>query len=110
MRASASCPAFSSCCASAVMLLTCASSCFYGGGTLGFLLDKLESLNACRCQPAIQTDSHPERAQVDVPGVDHRIEEGNTTFHGDTEYVCVQKFENRDSHLLIATPAELRHP
>ena len=45
---------------------------------------------ACR-QPAVQDNFHAKGLEVDIPGVDHRIEERDAIFSRDVEDVCVQK-------------------
>ena len=63
---------------------------------------------ACR-EPAVWDDFHAKGLEVDIPGVDDRIEEGDAVFNRDVEDVRVQKLENGNAHLLVAAAAELGH-
>ena len=73
------------------------------------LFNKLESFGPCARQSAAQNNLQAKCLQVDIPGVDHRIQEGDAVFDRDTEDIRVQKFENSDPHLFIAAVAKLSH-
>src|SRR6266508_5666134 len=80
---------------------------FYGDGAGGRLLGKLESLPDARGQPPAQRNFHAKALQVDIPRVDHRIQEGDAVFNGYVKNVRIQEFENRNAHLLITALARL---
>src|SRR5690242_7657583 len=52
------------------------------GGLSGLPLDELESLRLPRDDVAVQDDLQTERRQVDVPGLDQRIQERDAVLSG----------------------------
>ena len=48
---------------------------FNGDRLWGFLFRKLKSLEIHCCEPAVWDDCHAEGLEIDIPGVDDRIEE-----------------------------------
>ena len=46
-----------------------------------FLFDKLEPPQAAGRQPAVQKHLHAESLQIDVPGLDDRVQERDTIVH-----------------------------
>src|SRR6185312_12217054 len=79
-------------------------------GALGELtFRKLKSSVALRREPAIETYLQCKRPQIDIPELDHRSQERRATFHGNAEHVRIQKFEDRDTHLLITPVTEFSH-
>src|SRR2546428_3166808 len=71
-------------------------------GLSGLLLDELESLRLPRDDFVVQDDLQTERRQVDVPGLDQRIQERDAVLSGQVEDIRVEKLEHDDPHLFIA--------
>src|SRR5260370_39308650 len=64
---------------------------FYREGLLRLLFYILESLQPAWPQPAVQDDFHAKSLDVDIPGVDHRIEERDAILNRDVEDVGVEE-------------------
>src|SRR5207248_3762910 len=61
---------------------------------MGHLLHEFEFLPVPAGQPAVQHDVHAEGLEVNVPGLDERIEECNAVLVGDMENIRIQEFQN----------------
>src|SRR5229473_1785012 len=66
---------------------------FQGDRLLRVLFGKLKSLPAACREPAVQNNFHTKGFEVDIPGVDHRIQEGDAVFNRDVKNVRVQELE-----------------
>src|SRR5713101_5261813 len=60
-------------------------------------------------ESSVKHDIHAEGREVDIPRVDQRIQEGNAVFQRHVEDVRVQKLEDHDAHLLVASAARSSH-
>src|SRR3989449_5953382 len=78
-------------------------------GLFGLQLDKLKLLHVSGDQSVVQDDFQSKRGEVDVPGCNQRIQEGDTVFNGYVEDVGIEELENDDAHFLVAAAAELRY-
>src|SRR5579871_588886 len=63
-------------------------------GLLRRQLDKLKTLQAAGSKTAVQGDFHAEGFQVDVPGVDDRVEERYAILDGYVKDVGVEELQN----------------
>src|SRR5207249_11196514 len=75
----------------------------------GFHFNKRKASRMPRRQSSVKHNLHCEVRQVDVPGLDQRIQEVNAVLQRQVEYVGVEKIEDHDPHLLIASSAELSY-
>ena len=71
-----------------------------------FPFDKLNFLRLTRNKPPIQNDFHAESREIDIPGFDQRIQEGNAVLRGHVEDVRVQELEDADAHGFVAFAAK----
>ena len=78
-------------------------------GLFRFPFDELESLYGRKGQPAVQDDFHAKSPEVNVPGLDQRIEEGDPVLNRDVVHIGPQKLEDRDPHPFIGPAAETSH-
>ena len=76
----------------------------------GSPFDELESLGFPAHQPTIQDDLDAERLEVDVPGLDQRIQERDAILVRYVEDIRIQELENADAHLFITAIAESSEP
>ena len=70
----------------------------------GFPLDELKFFGIARSESLVQYNFDGKRREVDIPGLNERIEEADAIFNRNVENVGIQKFEDSDSHFLV-TPA-----
>src|SRR5688572_4794667 len=61
---------------------------------VGFPFDELESLRMPRHHSGVQQDVQGKRGQVDVPGLDQRIQERDAVFTGEMEDVRIEELED----------------
>src|SRR3984893_12415884 len=62
-----------------------------------------------RRESPAQRNLHSEGCQVDIPGLNERLQKRDTVLIRQVEYICVQKLKNVDSRLLVCPAAESRH-
>src|SRR5947207_3745199 len=60
-------------------------------------------------QSPVQYDVHAKSLEVDIPGLDQRIEERHAVRDRDMENIRIQELEDGDPHLFIAALAQASH-
>ena len=78
-------------------------------GLSRFPFDKLEFLCIIRNKSPVQDDFHAEGREIDIPGFDQGIQEGNAVLDGHVEDIRVEKLEDADPHRLITSAAKSRY-
>ena len=74
-----------------------------------WLFNERKLLNVPRSHSAVQNDLKAESCKVNVPGFNQGIQERDAILIRHIEHVCIQKFENRHPHILVASIGEPAH-
>src|SRR6476646_5581728 len=74
-----------------------------------FSFNEFKSLRAANGQSAVQDNLHVEGLQINVPGLDQRIQERDAVFNRDVEDIRIEKLQDRYPRLLVTPLAELRY-
>src|SRR5437588_11956091 len=74
-----------------------------------FPFDKLEFLCIIRNKSPVQDDFHAEGREIDIPGFDQGIQEGNAVLDGHVEDIRVEELEDADPHRFITSAAKSRY-
>ena len=77
--------------------------------TFRFAFYEIKPLQVPESQPVVEDNLYAKSRKVNVPGLDQRIHERYAVVNGHVEDVRVQKLQNHDPRLFIASLAEPGH-
>src|ERR1700731_2554655 len=78
-------------------------------GSVKLSLNVLEFLGISRCKSPAQRNLHSESCEVDIPGLNERIQKRHAVLVRHVEDIRVQKLKNVDPRLLVGPATESGH-